>query len=223
MPDYTDIEQKSKTAVRPEEEKQETKARNKPAVTGKVKKVKKGLLERLVVGMLGPDGIPAISEYLNREIVVPALKEVFVNSVTSAVNMMVYKSGDHTPPRNYGGNPRQHWQAQSTNYTEAYKPKSNYASPASAQPSAKSRRSNFVDAYTIDKRHEAVFILDSLKEQATLYGRVAVADYYDMLGVEPTYTDNTYGWDEDDLNRYAKVVPAQGGGYELRLPPVMVL
>ena len=43
MPDYTDIEQKSKTAVRPEEEKQETKARNKPAVTGKVKKVKKGL------------------------------------------------------------------------------------------------------------------------------------------------------------------------------------
>ena len=105
MPDYTDIEQKSKTVVRQEEEKQETKARNKPAVTGKVKK---GLLERLVVGMLGPDGIPAISEYLNREIVVPALKEVFVNSVTSAVNMMVYKSGDHTPPRNYGGNPRQH-------------------------------------------------------------------------------------------------------------------
>ena len=44
MPDYTDIEQKSKTAVRPEEEKQETKARNKPAVTGKVKKVKKGLI-----------------------------------------------------------------------------------------------------------------------------------------------------------------------------------
>ena len=27
MPDYTDIEQKSKTVVRPEEEKQETKAR----------------------------------------------------------------------------------------------------------------------------------------------------------------------------------------------------
>ena len=68
-----------------------------------------------------------------------------------------------------------------------------------------------------------MFILDSLKEQAALYGRVAVADYYDMLGVDPTYTDNTYGWDEDDLNRYAKVVPAQGGGYELRLPPVMVL
>ena len=135
---------------------------------------------------------------------------------------MVYKSGDHTPPRNYGGNPRQHWQSP-TNYSDAYKPKSNYSSPASAQPSAKSRRSNFVDAYTIDKRHEAVFILDSLKEQAALYGRVAVADYYDMLGVEPTYTDNTYGWDEDDLNRYAKVVPAQGGGYELRLPPVMVL
>ena len=51
--DYTDIEHTSKTAVRPEEDKQETKARNKPAVTGKVKKVKKGLLERLVVGMLG--------------------------------------------------------------------------------------------------------------------------------------------------------------------------
>ena len=222
MPDYTDIEQKSKTAVRPEEEKQEEKVRNKPAVTGKVKKVKKGLLERLVVGMLGPDGIPAITNHLNQEIIFPAIKEIFVNSVTSAVNMMVYKNSDRQPPRNYSGNPRQHWQSP-TNYSDAYKPKSNHSSPASSQPSAKTRRSNFVDAYTIDKRHEAVFILDSLKEQAALYGRVAVADYYDMLGVEPTYTDNTYGWDEDDLNRYAKVVPAQGGGYELRLPPVMVL
>ena len=219
--DYTDIEHTSKTAVRPEEDKQETKARNKPAVTGKVKKVKKGLLERLVVGMLGPDGIPAITNHLNQEIIFPAIKEIFVNSVTSAVNMMVYKNSDHQPPRNYSGNPRQHWQSP-TNYSDAYKPKSNYASPATSQPSAKARRSNFVDAYTIDKRHEAVFILESLKEQATLYGRVSVADYYDMLGVEPTYTDNTYGWDEDDLTRFAKVIPVQGG-YELKLPPVAVL
>ena len=44
-----------------------------------------------------------------------------------------------------------------------------------------------------------------------------------MLGVEPTYTYNTEGGDEDDLNRDAKVVHAQGGGYELRLPPGMVM
>lgn len=223
--DYNEIEVK-KDNTKKEESTEVVKPKMDAIVTKKPKAIKKGLMERLVVGVLGPDGIPAIGNYLGKEIVLPAVKNIIVDSITSGINMVMFggesRQGGNTPT-NYGGPASNHWsRPNTTNYSQNYKPKTNYT-PNHPTTYAKpvERRSNRVDDYVIPDRNEAIGVLDTLNEQVVLYGSVSVADYYDMIGIEPSYTDNTYGWTTDDL-AHASVVPTRGG-YILKLPPVVVI
>lgn len=226
MTDYNEVEVHEETV----EKKEETAVKEKisPVVSKKVKKQKRGLMERLVVGVLGPDGLPSISSYIGQEIVVPAIKNIIVDGITSGINMMMFGGENKRPPTQGGyGNPTVYnHNRPTTNYAQNYKPKSNYQ-PQNPQtygtkpPVSKRGYGNTVEEYIIADRHEAIGVLDHLIEQIVDYGSVSVADYYDMIGVEPSYTDNTYGWKGDELTT-AGVVPTRGG-YILKLPPVSVI
>lgn len=222
MTDYNEIEVKEenlKKAIDGDEKKTEEREEKKQIVT-KVKKRKKGLMERLVVGMLGPDGIPSITSYLGEEIVKPAIKGIIVDSITSGINMAMF-----------GQNERRH-----TGYGHnvTHKPRTNYAANYSRnnvqQPTLSHNhnslrkpgthaRSSFVDEYILGDRNEALEVLDALQEQIMTYGTASVADYYDMIGVTSAYTDHKYGW--DDLSN-AMLAPARNG-YVLKLPRAMVI
>lgn len=212
MTDYNDVKPSPKKVEKAGEEVVVERVRKEAVVSGSVKKHKKGLVERLVVGILGPDGIPSIGSYVGKEIVKPAIKNIIADSITSGINMAMF--GGDTParrPPSGGYNNRSY--SPKTNYNQSYAPKSNYV-----EGSVKtSRRSGGrVEEYIIDNRRDAQDVLNGLHESILEYGMVTVADYYDLVGVEPIFTDNSFGW--TDL-RATTITPVRGGrGYIINLP-----
>lgn len=183
-------------------------------------KVKKGLLGRFVGGVLGPDGVSGIGEYVNEEIIKPAIKNIIVDAVTSGINMIMYgeKGGPNRGPRTHT---RHSGYSNHTNYTSRYT--STNPPPASNQPQQRYAKvgGNGVDEYIIADRYDASHVLTALTENADMYGSVSVADYYDLIGVESKYTDNQYGWTIDNITR-ATIAPVRGG-YIIRFPNVEVI
>lgn len=183
------------------------------------RKVKKSLVGRLVSGIVGPDGASGIGEYVNEEIIKPAIKSIIVDAVTSGINMVMY--GDRGPSprsRNYGGHQRGYStsNAQRTNYTSRY---TQHQPEPTKRQYERSRQT--IEEYVIDDRFEAANVLTTLTEAADAYGSVSVADYYDLIGVASAYTDNQYGWTFESIVR--ATVIAVRGGFVIKFPPLEVI
>lgn len=189
-------------------------------VAGEPKKVKKSLVGRLVTGVLGPEGLPGIGQYVSEEIIVPAIKNIIVDAVTSGINMVMYGDSKGTTPRNYGGGPRY------TGYGASHRPTVNYTSrytsqqPEPSQISARGVRQG-VEEYIIENREDAAHVLTTLTEQADMYGSVSIADYYDLIGVPSNYTDNNYGWILETI-AHSSIRPVRGG-HVIKFPPAEVI
>lgn len=218
MKNYNDVKKSPVKPVEETEEKVEEHTKLKPVTTAK--KRKKGLIERFVVAMIGPEGIPSVTSYLNKEIIVPAIKDIIANSVSAGVNMMVY-GRDQAGERRGGYSNRNSYQAPTYS-----RPTRNYQSSYNAQRQAPIerepvRRSNMFRStdYIMNSRQEALEVLDMLRENLDNYGLVTLADFFDLIGVESQYVDNNYGW--QDLGNVT-IVPVRGG-YALSLPNVDVL
>ena len=178
---------------------------------------KKGVIERLVGGLLGPNGIRAIGAYVGHEIIVPMVKNAFVDSMTTGINMAVFKDQPQPNRRNNPGwNNRQHQNTNRVQYNQSYQ---------NNQVKQYQSSNTMSTVYTIREvvfpnREEALMILDSMMNEIDKYGQVSVADYYDWIGIgDSTFADVSYGW--EDLNR-ARVVSVRGG-YAISLPPVGVI
>ena len=77
MTNYNEIE---KAPVQPVP--QETAQSAEKVVRRKVKpRPKKNLVERLVVGIIGPDGIPALGTSIKEEVIIPAIKNIITISL----------------------------------------------------------------------------------------------------------------------------------------------
>ena len=178
---------------------------------------KKGVIERLVGGLLGPNGIRAIGAYVGHEIIVPMVKNAFVDSMTTGINMAVFKDQPQPNRRNNPGwNNRQHQNTNRVQYNQSYQ---------NNQVKQYQSSNTMSNVYTIREvvfpnREEALMILDNMMNEIDKYGQVSVADYYDWIGIgDSTFADVSYGW--EDLNR-ARVVSVRGG-YAISLPPVGVI
>ena len=178
---------------------------------------KKGVVERLVGGLLGPNGIRAIGSYVGHEIIVPMIKNAFVDSMTTGINMAVFKDQPQPNRRNNPGwNNRQHQNTNRVQYDKSYQNNqvNQYQSPNTRRTIYAIREAVFPN------REEALMVLDNMMNEIDKYGQVSVADYYDWIGIgDSTFADVSYGW--DDLNR-ARVVSVRGG-YAISLPPVGVI
>lgn len=183
------------------------------------KKVKKNLGSRLIHGILGPEGLPGIGSYVSEEIIVPAIKNIIVDAVTSGINMVMYGESKSQGPRQYGRTPY-------NSYGSSPRPTVNYTSRYTNQqpePSAVRPRNlrQGVEEYIIESREDAAHVLTTLTEQADMYGSVSIADYYDLIGIPSEYTDNNYGWVMETIV-HTNVRPVRGG-YVIKFPPVEVI
>lgn len=61
-------------------------------------------------------------------------------------------------------------------------------------------------------------ILTALKEVSDKYGKVSVADYYELMSTPSNIVDHSYGWGCDAISS-TQVVQVHGG-YAIKLPPV---
>lgn len=226
MTDYSKVKPNIKKAVKAndgikkeQELKEEGHDKLPTVVTGGVKKRKRSLIERFVSSMIGPDGISAVTSYLSKEIVVPALKDILSNSISSGVNMMIYgRDGGQ-------GYPKQH---QSNGYSRpAYRPQTNYTraysqGPKDDLPTARvvNRSGMFrSEDYIIEDRNEALDVLGNLQNQCMEYGSVSLADFFDLIGIESEYVDNNYGW----IDLHMASVSVARGGFVIHLPNVDIL
>lgn len=178
---------------------------------------KKGVIERLVGGLLGPNGLRAIGAYVGHEIIIPMAKNAFVDSMNTGIHMAVFKDEPQTNRRNNPGwNNRQHQNTNRVQYNQSYQ---------NNQVKQYQSSNAMTTVYTIREvvfpnREEALMILDSMMNEIDKYGQVSVADYYDWIGLgDGTFADVSYGW--EDLTR-ARVVSVRGG-YAISLPPVGVI
>lgn len=220
---YNEIEVKNNMKVESDEEvvTPREKKEIKSIVSEKPTKVKRGLLSRLISGVVGPDGLPGIGAYVNDEIVKPAIKNIIVEAVTSGINMVMY--GEKGSP--YRGRNSSHY----IGSRNVYKPNTNYgtnyrgpsAEPAQSERLVVRTSRHGVEDYIIADRLDASHVLVTLTENADMYGSVSVADYYDSIGVPSQYTDNNHGWTIDTITR-ATIIPVRGG-YIIKFPPVEVI
>ena len=74
-----------------------------------------------------------------------------------------------------------------------------------------------VDNIRFDSRETAEGVLKSLTEIINVYGFVTVADMYDLVDLNATYTEQKYGW--VDLKE-AKIIRVRSG-YKLLLPEII--
>lgn len=199
-------------------------------------KVKKGLVSRLVTGVIGPEGLPGIGSYVNDEIVKPAIKNIIVDAVTSGINMVMYgdRGGNGSGyNRNYSGRNRYNGGG-GYGYGSGYRPSTRYGSNYRERdrdrdrdrdhyddrPAPAAKRGGVIE-YKITDRYDASHVLASLTESADNFDSVSVADYYDLIGVESVFTDNNYGWTIDSIH-HASIIPVRGG-YVIKFPPVELL
>lgn len=190
---YDAIKVKSNKPVEAEKGGGERKEVNK-VVTGEVKMVKRGLLERIVTSMVGPDGIRAVGSYVGHEVIAPAVKAIIADSVTSGINAMMYgpdgrrrgRGGSqyNEPYSRYGSNQR-------TNYNRA----SRYAPTDDEPEDVIVRRQRFVSSdYLISSREEANMVLENLEASLDDFNQVSVADFKESIGQVTEFTDNNFGW-----------------------------
>lgn len=221
--DYNKVESKTNVNLdvtpKQREDKMVDREAPKKVISGKVKKQKKGLMERFVVAIIGPDGLPAIGAYLLKEVIGPSLLQLTAESLKSGIDMIAYKN--QGAPNATHANPRVPVRPQ-TNYAAQYH--SPTAVATSATPVEQGRvvptRAR-VEEYSIADRNEAFRVVEALKAQAFGFNHATLADYYDMIDVPSEYTHHNYGWTAEDLEKVT-LMPTRGGTI-IKFPPARVL
>ena len=167
-------------------------------VQGEVRSKKKSGLQKIADAFV-PDDVANVKSYIIEDIVVPAAKEILLDSVKAILGINGKNGNKQTP-------------ASRVSYRQYYNNDSrrNYSSGGN-----RSRNSYDFDDIIIDNRGEAEEVLDRMEEIIATYGLVSVADFYELVGVPSNYTDNNYGWSN---LRNAYVDRLRDGGYIIKLP-----
>ncbi len=174
-------------------------------ISGNAKAKKKGEMQKFADVFISEDAAN-VKSYILMEILVPAVKKAISDIVVNGIDMILYGETGQTKKntasskvsyRNYydGGNDNR---SHGTNRT---------------------RRIYNYDDIILDNRGEAEDVLFRMDELIEAYGLVSIADLYDLVGINGSYTDNKYGW--TDI-RSAKVVRVRDG-YLLKLPKALPL
>lgn len=156
------------------------------------------------------------TRYIFGEVLIPAMKNMFVDAATQGVERVVY--GDRQvrrrgiTPMEYG-RPRISYDR----IQDRFERQSTRSAMLPDQPprfntSSRPRESDIILA----DRQDAEAVLDQLETIVDTYNVVSVGDLQDMLGRPSSHTDMKWGWSSLNGSRIDQV----RNGYLLTLPPV---
>ncbi len=180
----------------------EKKVRPKKVVKGGVKLKKRNKL----FGAIISEDARNVKSHSLTEIIIPAIKKMLLDVICDGASMTLFgEKVNRTRPG-----------VDKVSYRQFFDAKS------APKPNTTSRSIGVYDydKIVLDSRTDAEAVLAQLDDLIEAYGKATVADLYDSLGQTHEYTDNNYGW--YNLTE-ARVAPAMGGGFALRLPPVEVI
>lgn len=167
-------------------------------VNGKVKKKKKTRFADIFTS----DDINNVKSYVIDDVLLPAVKRAINDVVSEGIHMLLYgeKSNKSRTP------------GSRVSY------RSYYDNPDSKTSNNRSMVYNY-DDIVLESRAEAEDVLSRMDEIIDQYGIISVADFYDLVGVSSSYTDNKYGW--VDI-RNANIIRTRDG-YKIKLPRAKAL
>jgi len=182
---------------------------NKPAVLRK-----KSIGERFV-DLLDINKNPVLRHVL-MEVVVPAAKDVITQAVTEGIERLVY--GENRPVRRSGYAAYSSARPGYTSYSSYSTPKPAASQPARPEPQPV-RSSRDVGSIVVSSVREAQDIHHALGTMLEKYGQVSVSDMFDLAGITPQHTDESWGW--TDLSQVT--IHRVADGYTLSMPPAVQL
>lgn len=191
-------------------EKIEEKPEVQKIVTGIVRKQKKGFFKRIDQTMFGDD-MRSVGTYVLQDILIPATKDLIVDTIRGGIEVAVYGERQSRNGR----------KGVYTNYDRvSYRSDRDRDRERDRRGVSRSARSRHdFDDIVLDSRGEAEDVRIHLLDLCNEYGQATVADFYDLVGVTSSFTDNKYGW--TDL-RSASVSRVRDG-YLINLPRTELL
>lgn len=168
-------------------------------VSGPVRSKKKTGFKK-IASVFIPEDVENVKTYILEEIIVPAVKDVILDTVRTYLGIDK-KTGKAST-------------ASKISYGNCY---ANNRDTRLDHNIARSRSGYDYDDVILDNRGEAEDVLSRMDELIATYGIVSVADFYDLVGITGNYTDNKYGW--TDI-RTASVIRVRDG-YMIKLPKAL--
>ena len=168
--------------------------------TGKTRK--KNEVRKFADAFISED-VHSVKDYIIQEVLLPAAKKAISEMVSSGIDMLLY--GESKPKNRDRRDSR-------VSYTKYYERERDYERGTRTRV-----RGYDYDDIILDTRREAEEVLDRMQDLIDTYGMVSVADLYDLVGINGSYTDNKYGWTrlrDADVQRVRD-------GYLLKLPKAL--
>lgn len=180
---YESNSHKSKEKAIEEKMKTEEMAKVEKVINGKVKTKKKNGISKAANNFFEED-IRSVREYLCHEVLIPALKRMFVDLVNNGADMLAWGQPSGKSSRGAPGS--------KVSYQKYYDRRE--------EPIPRSRRATGYGAvYDYDElifedRGDAIRVLDTLDEIIQRYGWARVADLYEAADQTPSMVMFNYGW-----------------------------
>lgn len=164
-------------------------------ITGSARSQKKSSIQK-ITNVFIPEDVENVKSYIFEDIVVPAVKDIILDAVRAflGVNNRSGSKGSSAAKVSY----RKYYEENNRrDYSES-----------------RVRTMYDYDNVVVESRGEAENVLAMMDELISEYKIVSVADLYDLVGIDGSYTDNRYGWTNI---RTASVVRVRDG-YMIKLP-----
>lgn len=171
-------------------------------VKNRVTTQKKSLSQKFGETFLS-DESGGVGSYIFNDVLIPALKDTFVDMVEGAINMAFYGDTRH---RSRGRSSISRGSVERIPYEASF----------DRRRSAPRGRARYeMDNLIFDSRADADTLLDTLTEYLDQYGSVSVGDVFESIDIPTQANDFHYGWYE--LGG-AHIRKSRNGGYVLEMP-----
>lgn len=179
-------------------------------VTGSVARRKKPLGKRMAETFVGGD-TRGVWGYVFYDVLLPAAKDMLADATSQGVERLLF--GEARSRSRRGGRPGGPYGHVSYNRVGSH-PAGRAGRPDERSVSRRARANHDFDEIILDTRAEANEVIERLFDLVSEYEQATVADLYEMVGIDSSYTDDKWGWTD---MRGAGVTRIRSG-YLLDLP-----
>lgn len=165
--------------------------------------VKKEPISRKFSDVFLADSVDNVRNYIFEDVLVPAFKNLVVDSISNGIDMLV--NGRNGSRSNRGG-------GRHTSYSSYFRGNNEQSTRRTAAPRERYSYNDII----FETRGDATEVLDIMYEVLDKYHVLSIADYYELANanVQSQYTDRSYGW--FDLGEAH--VTRDRDGYKISLP-----
>lgn len=162
-------------------------------ITGKVVKRKKPFYKAVGDFIFGKDTESVVS-YILYDILIPAGKDLIVDSIKNGVEMRVYGETRNRGSRSNIGRDRGRSYVNYANYGGLTRDRGPERTREPERLQTRSLSHNNWEQIILESRTDAEEVLDRLIDLITMFGVASVSDLCELIDIESDYTDNKYGW-----------------------------